>query len=183
VPDFVVGVLGLVIGLVQTAFALIDRRSTRNPLVVVSEDESPPAGPGVPGGVKVHIDVEGAQATNIRFGVEMDGVRAMFHNDPAAYRHGRTERIMRPGERYPVTGSASIAIPWWMARGGEARFRSRNYVATYEDERGRQWETRNPAFEGGHFIGPQRIRAAWLRDWQHTVRRSEMKMQAERSTD
>jgi len=139
-------------------------RSDRSaaPLVIARED---PAfsfkGEHAPGGVRLYITVERARALNVSFGVQMDGVKVPYHTDPSKYRWGRQERTINPGDRYPVEDSAYVQIPWWLGRWphSDRRFRQRILWARYQDEKGRAWETLNPADEGAQMVGPRRVRA------------------------
>jgi hypothetical protein len=96
----------------------------------------------------------GGPAFNVRFGVEFAGVRYPYRldvNDPDS---GNLQRVLRPGERRPETGSWSIPIPSLSLLGRAADTikadrpdtldKERVYWARYENAEGQTWETRNP---------------------------------------
>jgi hypothetical protein len=176
VLSLLVSLLDTVVQVWQVTGDRLDRTRRSSPLIVVHEDAS------TRGGLKsvgLYLTVDRALAVNVRFGIEVDGVRVPFHRDPTTYREGSRERVVRPESRTPEDGAFGVEIPWWMSRGRELDFRYRLFFwARYEDESGHTWETINPADESKRLVGPLRIRSVWLRRYQEELRRTKMRAAA-----
>lgn len=141
------------------------------------EDAQPPTGHSLPGFVEVHVIVDHAPARNLRFGLDMGGVTQPYYTDASSrsLKSGKVYRVLKKGERIPATGSVSIEIQWWMNQPGwEHRFAVRSYWARYQDNRGRTWQTVNPADEGSQLLGPRRVRFVPLLERREALARTAM---------
>jgi hypothetical protein len=112
-------------------------------------------------------------AFNVRFGVELDGVRypqKLRADDPDS---GNVQRILRPGERRPKGGSWPILIPQLSLLGAEGDSDpGRVYWARYENARNQTWETRNP-WDRSARLNIRRVRWVRLRERKEQQRRAE----------
>jgi hypothetical protein len=104
-------------------------------------------------------------AFNVRFGVELNGVRfsqKLRVEDPDS---GNVQRILRPGERRPTAGSWPILIPQLSLLGTDGDpDPGRVYWARYENARKQTWETRNP-WDRSARLDIRRVRFIGIRDW------------------
>lgn len=111
-------------------------------------------------------------AFNVRFGVELDGVRypqRLSVEDPDS---GNIQRILRPGERRPTAGSWPILIPQLSLLAGQGDpDPGRVYWARYENTRNQTWETRNP-WDRSARLDIRRVRWVRLREWKEQRRRN-----------
>lgn len=111
-------------------------------------------------------------AFNVRFGVELDGVRypqKLKAEDPES---GNVQRILRPGERRPTAGSWPILIPQLSLLPGKGDpDPGRVYWARYENARSQTWETRNP-WDRSARLNVRRVRWVRVREWQEQRRRT-----------
>lgn len=132
-----------------------ERRRTQP--IVIAHEESPRRfardGEQAAWVVTAYLTSEGAgPAFNVRFGVELNGVRYPYRmtvNDPGS---GNVQRVLKAGERRPPEGSAwpilidSLSL-WGRAADSKERGdldERRVYWARYQNAYGETWETINP---------------------------------------
>lgn len=154
--------------------AAVNERKRAQPIVIAHEEHgrtfSNDPGHFAVGGY-VTNEASG-HAFNVRFGVEMGGVRyPQKHavDDPDS---GNVHRVLRPGERRPTGGSWPILIPQLsllVAKGDPDP--GRVYWARYENARNQTWETRNP-WDRSASLDIRRVRWVRFNEWREQRRRT-----------
>lgn len=87
----------------------------------------------------------GANAFNVRFGVDFDGVRYAWKFSRNDTDDGSYQRVVRVGARLPEGAvSFNIEVPWEKFAIGRDTDARRIYWCRYENAYGKTWETRNP---------------------------------------
>lgn len=115
--------------------------------------------------VDSYVMNEGAGAAfNVRFGVELQGVRYAFWMSSEDPRGGNVQRVIRQGERRPDGGGSQIRIDEATTSGAGDPDPTRVYWARYENSRGKTWETRNPA-DRSATLDIRRVRFVRRREW------------------
>lgn len=146
----------VVIGVIKLLWDMRIERQRNQPVVIAHETKKrysvtgePRLGTQPAHAVDAFIRNEGERAAfNIRFGVELHGVRFAYRhdlNDPAP---GNRQPVIRPGQRIPEGHDWSIFIPLLPLIGATGQGEpdpGRVYWARYENAAGHTYETRNPA--------------------------------------
>jgi hypothetical protein len=151
----IVAVVGGSVGIISLLFALareLYARRAERPVLICHERQTrtfPLQGTGW----QVQAEVENASskhAFNIRFGVELNGVRFPWSHEPADRdRDGSRWNFLAPGE---TTDPQVVAIPSALGwSGGGNPDPGRSYWCRYESTTGALWETRNPWDRTGQF--------------------------------
>lgn len=160
------GVLALLAGAWSAWISLANERKRTQPIIVAHEEHgrtfTDKSGYFAVGGY-VTNEASG-HAFNVRFGVELNGVRypqRLGTEDPGT---GNVQRVLRPGERRPTAGSWPILISQLSLLGTEGDpDPGRVYWARYENARKQTWETRNP-WDRSARLDIRRVRFAGLRE-------------------
>jgi hypothetical protein len=174
----IIGVIGVMAGVLTLVVMLIDRRRSK-PIVVAHEERPRHFANGVlqtAWVVDAYLTGEGKQdAFNVRFGVQMHGVRFAFRMRPDDPGTGNRQRVIRPGERRPAKGAWEVVIPQtsiWSGKGDPDP--GRVYWCRYEDADGRTWETLNPGDRSRNmkirrvrFVGARERLEEWRRRRAH----------------
>jgi hypothetical protein len=136
------------IAVFQVLVSIWNERKRTQPVVIAHDAGGRQLGErGNPNTVlPTHLTNEGGgSAFNVRFGIELDGVRYAWKFSEDDTDHGSYQRVIRVGARLPEGDvSFNIEIPWEkfaIGRGTDAR---RVYWCRYENAYGKTWETRNP---------------------------------------
>jgi hypothetical protein len=150
----IVGILGFGAVVFREIVAALDRRRAR-PIVVIHEDKGRHFRDDGGLAVRAYLTNESAaSAFNIRFGVELAGVRVPYaQGDEEAGR----QNVLAPGERLPELGGAGdpsfeIRIPdeaVWVGEGDPDPGRA--YWAIYQSASEEWWTTRNPVARDAEF--------------------------------
>ena len=168
------GVLALLAAGVNAWLGVRSERRRTQPVVICHEHQRRTFASSATGGcwqVFVWLTNEGGgPAFNVRFGVEMRGVRFPFRGsrtdgDPHRY------RVVRPGDRMPepAAGGARSYVPiildgletWGLVDGSKRSIDDgRRYWCRYENGHGKTWETNNPADATGD-LRVRRVRVTW----------------------
>jgi hypothetical protein len=143
------------IALVNVAITVVNERRRGQPIVIAhaagNRRFAPSSSPAA-WVVDAYLTSEGAgPAFNVRFGVEFNGVRYPYRLTVEDPDEGNIQRVLRPGERRPESGSLPIVIDSLSMWGRAAESENpgdldakRVYWARYENAQGQTWETRNP---------------------------------------
>lgn len=161
------GVVALLIAAWNAWITVVSERRRTQPLVMAHEEHgrtfSDKADYFAFGG---YITNESSgHAFNIRFGVELHGVRYAQKLRPEDPDSGNVQRVLRPSERRPTKGSWPILIPQLslVAFKGDVD-PGRVYWARYENARKQTWETRGPWSRSAR-LNIKRVRFVRLREW------------------
>lgn len=164
---------GLLVAVFNAWMAASNERKRAQPIVVAHEEHgrtfSNDPGHFAVGGYLTN-EASG-HAFNVRFGVEMNGVRypqKLKVEDPGS---GNVQRVLRPGERRPTGGSWPILISQLSLLGDEGDpDPGRAYWARYENARSQTWETLNP-WDRSARLNIRRVRWVRLRErWEQRAR-------------
>jgi hypothetical protein len=154
-------VVALLVGALNVWISVVNERRRTQPIVVAHEEHGrrftdKPDYFAVGGYI---TNESSGHAFNVRFGVELNGVRfsqKLRATDPDS---GNVQRVLRPGERRPTEGSWPVLIPQRSLLGTNGDpDPGRVYWARYENARTQTWETRNPADRSGRLD----IRRVWF---------------------
>ena len=164
VAVIVVGVGGLVIAAVNAWLAIANERKRTQPIVIASQD-----GPrrsiehSNRSAFDVYMTNEGTGAAfNVRFGVELHGVRIPYKHDPNDP-YASVYPIVKPGQRLPGSSWPLEFDRLYLLSKIADPDVSSMFWARYENAQGKLWETRNPGNRSGR-LGIKRVRAVRLRE-------------------
>lgn len=168
-----VGIIaGVVVGTVTVLFAGViawvairNERKRTQPIVIASQD-----GPrrsiehSNRSAFDVYMTNEGTGAAfNVRFGVELHGVRIPYKHDPNDP-YASVYPIVKPGQRLPNSSGWPLQFDRLYLLSKIANpDDSSIFWARYENAQGKLWETRNPGNRSGR-LGIKRVRAVRLRE-------------------
>ena len=141
----VVGVVGLGVTVVREVIAGRERRRVR-PVVVCHEAKKRTIRDGQDIADVYLTNESAASAFNVRFGIEMHGVRVPWKHDQGDAEASRLN-VLRPGQREPEGGVRGVVIPdgvLWSLGSGVDPDDGRSYWAYYESPAGDWWLTSNP---------------------------------------
>lgn len=112
----------------------------------------------------VYMTNEGTGAAfNVRFGVELHGVRIPYKHDPNDP-YASVYPIVKPGQRLPNSSGWPLQFDRLYLLSTIANpDDSSIFWARYENAQGKLWETRNPGNRSGR-LGIKRVRAVRLRE-------------------
>ncbi len=159
-------VVALLVGALNVWISVVNERRRTQPIVVAHEEHGrtftdKPDYFAVGGYI---TNESSGHAFNVRFGVELNGVRhcqKLRVEDPDS---GNVQRVLRPVERRPTAGSWPVLIPQLLLLGTKGDpDPGRVYWARYENARTQTWETRNPADRSAR-LDIQRVRFVGIRD-------------------
>jgi hypothetical protein len=171
----VIVIIGVVATVLTLVVMLVDRRRDK-PIIVAHEERGRHFSNGIlqtDWVVEAYLTGEGKQdAFNVRFGVQMHGVRFAFRMRPEDPGTGNRQRVIKPGERRPGKGAWQVVIPQtsiWSGKGDPDP--GRFYWCRYQDADGRTWETLNPGDRSRnmrmarrvHFVGARQRLEEWRR--------------------
>jgi hypothetical protein len=148
--------------------ARIERKRSQ-PLVLAHEDSPLTfARSGPAWEAHAHIRNEGGgNAFNVRFGVQLRGVRFAFRLDNDDPPNGNRQRVVRAGESSAVMPIRLGSLDMWnvasLRQDGKLH-KTRAYWARYENASGDTWETLNPWDRSGRMT-IRRVRFVRLREW------------------
>jgi len=163
-----VAVAGLLLTAINVVLAVTNERKRTQPIVVAHED-GPRSFAERAGffAVSSYVTNEAnGHAFNVRFGVEIRGVRYPQRMELADPSSGNVQRVLRPGERRPEIGSWEIVMPQASvvgSNGGDVDA-GRAYWARYSNAYGKTWETRNPSDRTAR-LDVRRVRFVRLHEW------------------
>lgn len=163
-----IALAGVLVAVLNVWLAASNERKRAQPIVIAHEEHgrtfSDDSGHFAVGGY-VTNEASG-HAFNVRFGVEMGGVRYPQKHAVEDPDSGNVHRVLRPGERRPTGGSWPILIPVLSLLGGDGGDPDpgRVYWARYENARSQTWETRNP-WDRSARLDIRRVRWVRLREW------------------
>jgi len=167
-----VGIIaGVVVGTVTVLFAGVNawlairnERKRTQPIVIAHQD-----GPrrsiehSKRSAFDTYITNDGTGAAfNVRFGVELHGVRIPYKHDPDDP-SASVYRIVKPGQRLPVTSWPLEFDRLFLLSKIANPDDSSIFWARYENAQGKLWETRNPGNRSGR-LGIKRVHAVRLRE-------------------
>ena len=151
VPLATVVLRGLYFVIREARTTTLERRRTQ-PIVIAHEENGPSFGSGV-WSAELCLTSDGASAAfNLRFGIELRGIRFAYMLDPADHPRGNPEAVLAAGSRLPrlkgkfLQVRISSAQLWEVAatRQDGKLYESRAYWCRYRNALGQTWETRNP---------------------------------------
>ena len=171
------GVVALLVGALNVWISVANERKRTQPIIVAHEQHGrrfadKPDYFAVGGYI---TNESSGHAFNVRFGVELEGVRypqKLQAQDPDA---GNIQRVIRPDERRPTAGSWPILIPQLSLFGSGTESDpdpGRVYWARYENVRKQTWETRNP-WDRSARLDIRRVRFPRIHEWREQRRRIE----------
>jgi hypothetical protein len=167
-------VVALLVGALNVWISVLNERKRTQPIVVAHEEHgrtftNDPDYFAVGGYI---TNESSGHAFNVRFGIELNGVRYCQKLRPEDPNSGNVQRILRPGERRPTAGSWPVLIPQLSLVGtkGDPDL-GRVYWTRYENARTQTWETRNPADRSGR-LDIRRVRLVRIRDWREERQRT-----------
>jgi hypothetical protein len=162
------GIAALLIGAINAWISVANERKRTQPIVIAHEEYgrrfADNAGYFAVGS---YITNESAgHAFNVRFGVELHGIRypqKLRVEDPDS---GNVQRVFRPGERRPTQGFWPVLVSLlpMIGSGDGDPDPGRVYWARYENTRRQTWETRNP-WDCSARLDIKRVRFPRLREW------------------
>jgi hypothetical protein len=167
------GVVALFVGALNVWISMVNERRRSQPIVVAHEERGrtfsdKPEYFAVGGYI---TNESSGHAFNVRFGVELHGIRfaqKLQVEDPDS---GNVQRVLRPNERRPTDGSWPILIPQRSLFAGEGDPDSgRVYWARYENARKQTWETRSPWNRSAR-LDIRRVRFVKLYEWREQRQR------------
>ena len=161
----------IVLGVAKFFWDMRSERQRNAPVVLAhetrkrySDTQNPAHGGDAVHAVDAFIRNEGERAAfNIRFGVELRGIRYAYRlrdDDPV---RGNRQPVLRPGERLPVGRDYVVVIPLLTLIGANGAGEGdpdagRVYWARYENAQGHTYETRNPGDRSANLD----IRRVWF---------------------
>jgi hypothetical protein len=151
-------------GLTDAIFGRWLSRGERRPVVLTHEARGHHFRSGGGTAYLAYITNDGTTpAHNVRFGVEIDGVRIpyRFGDDDDASRIN----VVRPGERVPPSDAWEIVIPDDFLFASEESDGGRIYWCNYRSPGGWWWETRNPWARSANFTIHSRSLVRRPRAW------------------
>jgi len=165
-----IAALAVLVGFGSLVVALINERRRTQPIVISHGSHDRRFSSDDKGWiVGAYATNEGAgPAFNVRFGVELGGVRYPFRMSVDDPEPGNIQRVIRPTERRPIEG------PWWVVIDSLKMWSSTRkegpnldantiYWARYENARGHTWETHNPSDRSSR-LKIRRVRFRRLRE-------------------
>jgi hypothetical protein len=141
-------VVGVLFAGANVLVSVFNERKRSQPIVVCNETHKRHFREGGRPGLAVgaYIKNEGTgPAFNVRFGVELNGIKYPYKLYPEDPDTGNVQRVLAPGEARPGGTAFEVVIPdfhVWVGKGDPDP--GRVYWARYENAQGKTWETRNP---------------------------------------
>jgi hypothetical protein len=178
IAGVVVGVGTLVFAAVNAGLSVSNERKRTQPVVMAhQEGHRRFVEHSKHHAVDTYITNEGTgTAFNVRFGVELHGVRLPYKHDPGDDPAGTVYRVLRAENRLPPNGSWPLEIEplVLLSKIADADI-TRVFWARYENAQGKLWETRNPGDRSAR-LDIKRVRALRLQEWwEERQRRKAMK--------
>jgi hypothetical protein len=171
----------------QVWLTIGNERRRVQPIVIAHETESRRFREGRPGwSFKAYLQNSGqGSAFNVRFGVQVEGVRwphRMRDEDPPS---GNRQRVVEPLSRLPEAGDFEINFSSVELIGAVHKYRSKRepgrdldagriYWCRYENAIGQTWETRNPGDRSAD-LDIRRVRLVRWRESREARKRTEAK--------
>jgi hypothetical protein len=166
--------VGLLALIVREAHAAANERKRTQPIVIAHEHQRPHfVGTGWGWQAQAYLTNDGSGAAfNVRFGIELRGVRFAYRIEEGDDPRGNRESVVRANSRLPTGSTSTLAIPisalqFWSAaalkQDGKLH-QSRAYWCRYKNAVGRTWETRNP-WDRSADMQIRRVRFVRLREW------------------
>lgn len=179
---YAVGAVGLALAVLRDLAARRERRRKR-PVVIANEQRGRhwnegPLRHGSAADAYLTNESE-VQAVNVRFGIQLNGIRYPYKHNPADPEASRIN-VVAPNGRAPESGAYEISIPnlfdW---SGGGDPDPGRVYWCRYRSLSGEVWETRNPAARHKDFT-LHRVHMVRLTAWREERGRRRTDRQAEK---
>jgi hypothetical protein len=168
-PLEVTGVAGTVVAvlaiIVRVWLAVATERKRTQPIAIAHEATPLLSLGHGEWGADAYLTNEGAgPAFNVRFGIRIRRLRWAYRyrdDDPGT---GNRQRVLRPRERRPETGTWTIRVPVWLVYLVGRGDLDPVYWCRYQNASGNTWETRNSPARSSD-LDIRRVRFVRLHEW------------------
>src|ERR1017187_8350248 len=164
IAGVVVGTGTILFAAVNAWLSIRNERKGTQPIVIAHQDDpSRSLEQSKRSAFDMYMTNEGTGAAfNVRFGVELHGVRIPYKHDPDDP-FASVYRIVKPGQRLPDSSwSLQFDRLYLLSKIADPDVSSM-FWARYENAQGKLWKTRNPGNRSGR-LGIKRVRAVRLRE-------------------